>query len=351
LNDDLEGQVANRTKVLQAQYETLRLLHDVSQLATREREPARFVPEVLRLISEHYSFRTAAMVTPPDNAQPATYFFPDGVELPWLAPGAEPPAGWERRDLVYQQTRVAQLFYCRADAAGAPVMRALRHQLAMSLHGAYLLQRTLAQDMQRKVLVRRLLDAGEAERRRIARELHDEISQLLTLIELSLADVPGDTAGIEKARDLLTTTQKEIHRIIYDLRPSLLDDLGLAAAVKWYATNYLTQQGLQVSLEVDENLRLSPEVEISTFRIYQEIITNILRHARAENVSIELYASNSHLVLAVEDDGMGFVVSDAVGGAGIVGMRERAELVNGSLVIDSDPGMGTHVLLNIPLKS
>jgi signal transduction histidine kinase len=350
VNDDLERQVVSRTKVLKAQYENLRLLHDVSQVSTRERAPDRFVPEILLLIAEHYSFRAAAMVTAPHGAPSATYVFPREASLDWLVPGADPPRGWERRDLIYQGISEAQLFYCRVED-GEPVMEALQHQIAMSLHGARLLKRTLAQDAQRKILVRRLLDAGEAERRRIARELHDEISQLLTLIQLSLDDVSPASAEIGKAKDLLGKTQQEVHRIIYDLRPSLLDDLGLSAAVKWYATNYLVQQGLQVSLEIEEDVRVSPEIEIVTFRICQEAITNILRHSRAENVSIELYVDGDRLMLGVEDDGVGFAARETLGGAGIVGMRERAELVNGSITIDSEPGTGTNVLLEIPLKS
>ena len=208
----------------------------------------------------------------------------------------------------------------------------------------------VAQDAQRRVLVRRLLAAGEEERRRIARELHDEISQLLTVIQLSLEPVAEQAGGkLDRVKELLSKTQKEIHRIIYDLRPSLLDDLGLAAAVKWYASSYLEPAGLQVSLEVEDDLELPAEVEITTFRIYQEIITNILRHAEAESVSIELYARGGRLVLAVEDDGVGFDPTEKVEGAGLLGMRERASLVGGRLDIDSEPGMGSHVALEIPL--
>ena len=132
------------------------------------------------------------------------------------------------------------------------VMEALEHQLAMSLHGSYLWNRTLVQDGQRRVLVRRLLDATEEERKRIARELHDETAQLLTVIQLSLDGVNVDTAEMKKAKRLLTETQKEIHRIIYDLRPSLLDDLGLAAALKSYAKGHLVARGIRVGFEVEE---------------------------------------------------------------------------------------------------
>ena len=204
-------------------------------------------------------------------------------------------------------------------------------------------------DAQRRNLVRRLLAAGEEERRRIARELHDEISQLLTVIQLSLDRVEADEPEMRKAKDLLTQTQREIHRVIFDLRPSLLDDLGLPTAVKWYARNYLEPEGIDVRLEVDEELEVPAAVEITVFRIYQEIVTNILRHAKAETVSVELYTDHGTLVLGVEDDGAGFDPGQRPAGAGIVGMRERAELVGGRLALDSEPGLGTHVRLEIPL--
>lgn len=352
VNLHLEELVADRTRVLRSRFEDLKLLHDVSALAAREREPERFLPEVLRLVSRRYSFHAVALVTTSTDGPRRRYVYPEEVSLPWLeeGEGAEPAPGWQRRDLVHHGESQGALFYRWPGDEEQPVMDALQHELALSLHGASMLRRVLVQDAQRKVLVRRLLAAGEEERRRIARELHDEISQLLTVIQLSLEPVAEQAGGkLDRVKELLSTTQKEIHRIIYDLRPSLLDDLGLAAAVKWYASSYLEPAGLQVSLEVEDDLELPAEVEITTFRIYQEIITNILRHARAERVSIELYARGGRLVLAVEDDGVGFDPEERVEGAGLLGMRERASLVGGRLDFDSEPGMGAHVALEIPL--
>jgi signal transduction histidine kinase len=206
------------------------------------------------------------------------------------------------------------------------------------------------QGEQRKVLVRRLLGATEDERRRLARELHDEISQLLTVIQLSLDRVDLDSAEMTRARDLLTRTQREIHRIIYDLRPSLLDDLGLSAAIKSHVQETLTRGGLHVSLEIDDDLPHRPATDTVVFRIYQELVTNILRHAQAENVSIELYERDGTRVLAVEDDGIGFDADAKSEGAGVTGMRERAALVNGVIRFDSEPGEGTHVVVEIPVQ-
>jgi signal transduction histidine kinase len=350
LNEDLEGQVATRTKLIEAKYLDLRLLHAVSQLSTEERDPDRIVPEMLRLISAHYAFPAAAIVTRPLGRESATYVVPPGAVLPWLREGRTPPADWQRREIAHRGRALAELFHPRVENLDEQVMQALEHQLAISLHGAYLWNRTVVQDEQRHVLVRRLLRATEEERRRLARELHDEISQLLTVIQLSLHTVGVDTPEMTRAQSLLAKAQQEMHRIIHDLRPSLLDDLGLAAAMKSHVQEHLMPNGLSVSLEIDETLPSRPEIEIAIFRIFQELMTNILRHAQAEHVSIELYERDGTLLLEVEDDGVGFNPTEIAEGAGITGMRERAALVNGSIRLDTEPGMGTHVVVEIPVR-
>ncbi len=212
-----------------------------------------------------------------------------------------------------------------------------------------LLDRTLAQDGRRRTLVRRLLSAGEEERRRIARELHDEISQLLTVVMFALERIPDTDGGIARARELLARTQGEIKRIISDLRPSLLDDLGLAMAVRGHADEFLTSRGLSVNLEIEEDLELPSEVETTAFRIYQELATNVVRHSGAEHVAIELYVAGGRLVLSVEDDGAGFVPEEKAG-TGIIGLHERADLVGGTVRIESAPGTGTHVRFECPVS-
>jgi signal transduction histidine kinase len=324
------------------------LLRAVAELSTDEREPDRLAPGMLRLIAAHYGFEAMAIVTTPKARRPATYVVPAGALLPWLPTGI-PPDDWRQRDIVYQDRAVATLFHPHKDGIDEQVMKALENHLAMSLHRARLWKQTLAQDEQRQVLVRRLLGAAEDERRRLARELHDEISQLLTVIQLSLARVEIDSPEMTRAKDLLTQTQVDMHRIIYDLRPSLLDDLGLSAAIQAHARDHLVRQGLHVSLEVEEGLPPRPAIEIAVFRIYQELVTNILRHSGAEHASIELYERDGRLVLAVEDDGIGFDPEQKSDGVGITGMRERAALVNGTITFDSEPGMGTNVVLEIPI--
>jgi|CXWL01.1.fsa_nt_gi signal transduction histidine kinase len=350
LNDGLESLVAERTQDLRRQVRQLALLHAVGQASLRDRDPAAFVPAVLRLASEYLSFHTVALALDEPAGGRHLWTQPAGVVLSWLTAGETPPSGWQRRDLIYEGQRLGQLLYRWQAQEDERAMSALADQLALALHDAQLVARVLTEDAQRKVLVRRLLGAGEEERRRIARELHDEISQLLTVIQLSLDRLADDPQGIERSRRHLAAAQTELHRIIYDLRPSVLDDLGLASALQWYAENVLGRAGIAVNLDIEPDLALPGEAEITAFRIYQEIVTNIVRHSGAENVSIELYARDGQLVLAVEDDGSGFDPGAKADGAGILGMRERAELVGGSLTFDSQPGSGTQVLLQIPLS-
>jgi signal transduction histidine kinase len=210
-----------------------------------------------------------------------------------------------------------------------------------------LLERTLDEDAKRRILVRRLLSAGEEERRRIARELHDEIAQLLTVVVLALERIPHEDRRIVQAQEVLARTQSEIKRIISDLRPSLLDDLGLSMAVRGHANDFLVSRGLAVNLEVEEDLSLSSEIETTAFRIYQELATNVVRHSGAEHVAIELYVDRGRLTLSVEDDGAGFVPEERAG-TGIIGMHERADLVGGTIRIESAPGTGTHVRFECP---
>lgn len=206
------------------------------------------------------------------------------------------------------------------------------------------------QDAQRKVLVRRMLSAIEDERRRFARELHDEIAQLLTVIQMSLHDVQIDSVPLQRVNALLSKTQSEIHRIIHALRPALLDDLGLAAAIRSFADDHLRSSGVHYSLEIEDELPPRPDIDTVIFRIFQELVTNIIRHAGAEQLSIQLYERAGHIVLDVEDDGRGFDANAKTDRAGVTGMRERAGLVNGTIRFDSEPGAGTHVVLEIPLS-
>lgn len=217
-------------------------------------------------------------------------------------------------------------------------------------------------DARRADLVRKLLSAQEDERRRIARELHDETCQTVAALAVGLdtvrrAATPEEAgAKLEDARALASRTLDGLHRVIFDLRPSVLDDLGLASAVRWWVARHLTPAGITARLEI-ENLedRLPPSIEIPVFRAVQEALTNVLRHSGARTVLVQMARERGRLTVDVEDDGRGFTPSDVATpsetgqGLGLLGMRERIEILGGSLTLDSSPGAGTHVAFTMPV--
>ena len=217
----------------------------------------------------------------------------------------------------------------------------------------------------RRELLRKLVVAQEEERRALARELHDETSQALTALVVGLETAtaaPAESVAEMKNRmdaikPLATNMLREIQRIILALRPAILDDLGLVQAIDWFAESRLESQGCSVNLEtIGVEKRLPSEVETVVFRIAQEAISNIARHAKAENVSISLDFRDSLITLEVEDDGRGFS-PDAVlarrgdsASLGLIGIRERVALFGGNMQIDSQPGEGTRFVATIPLN-
>lgn len=216
-------------------------------------------------------------------------------------------------------------------------------------------------------LLQHSLTAQEEERKRIARELHDETSQTITSLTLSLQAIIGmaEAAGISDAEfiDRLRAAHSgsvragnEIVKLMKELRPTLLDELGLPAAIHRYAKDTLQSHGISVSAEFKgrEN-RLSPEVELTLFRIAQGAIGNILEHSGATNASINLECSDAECVLQLTDDGKGFEVSRLTRvspsgrGAGLFTMKERAKLIGGQCRVSSQPGHGTDIKVRIPL--
>jgi len=241
-------------------------------------------------------------------------------------------------------------------------------QLGTAIEQARLYQRLERGKERYQTLLQHALTAQEEERKRIARELHDETSQALTSLTLNLqaAITKAETDGVEdadfigklrKIQSLAVHTQNEISRLMKELRPTLLDELGLPAAISRYAKNSLESLGTKVFTEfegVEE--RLPTEVEVTLFRIAQGTIGNILEHAEAKNVSIRLECNASECVLEVKDDGKGFAVNEITRvnkggrGAGLFTMKERARLVGGACKIRSQPGKGTRIAVKIPLR-
>lgn len=203
-------------------------------------------------------------------------------------------------------------------------------------------------------LSRRLLAVQEQERRRLARELHDEIGQLLTGLSFRLdaaakasaADIPERLA---EARSLVRELTAQVRELSQCLRPSLLDDLGLGPALDWLVCRFSTQTGLCVELNTGRLGRYPAEVETAAYRIVQEALTNAARHAAAENVVVRLSGDAAGLAVEIVDNGCGFdPAAPPAGTGGLSGMRERAELLGGSFAIDSTPGVGTRVTARLP---
>jgi signal transduction histidine kinase len=205
-------------------------------------------------------------------------------------------------------------------------------------------------------LSRRLLDAQESERRRIARELHDGIGQAITAAQLNLRVLQRRPDGAELGRlleeniGMLGEVLQDVRHLSLDLRPPLLDDLGLVATLEWYTMQQARRAGLhaEVRAEVDEG-RIHPTLETACFRLAQEAVTNVIRHAHAQTLQVELHQENDELHLLVRDDGVGFDVEAMrqpgarATSLGLLGMEERATLIGGGIEFQSAPRRGTEV--------
>lgn len=210
---------------------------------------------------------------------------------------------------------------------------------------------------------RRLLEAHETERRRIARELHDEIGQVLTAVQINLQALQsaGDACPVaprlDDSLDIVEQALREVQNLSLDLRPSLLDDLGLVAALRWFVDRQAERSGLIARFDADPSIgRLNPELETACFRIVQEALTNVIRHAQAKHVLVELRRHEAGLLLTIRDDGVGFDASAVQKNTlpdvrlGLKGMEERALALGGRIEIESAPGRGTEVRARFPLK-
>lgn len=214
-----------------------------------------------------------------------------------------------------------------------------------------------------QVLSRRLVATQETERRHLARELHDEIGQGLTVAQLNLQallqlpDTDALKPRLEKSLEVVERVLEQVHDISLNLRPSILDDLGLEPALRWLTDRQAALVGLQAAFHADPlEQRLDSVIETECFRVAQGALTNVLRHAQAKTVSVELRKESGQLHLRVRDDGIGFDVAalreKAVHGAslGLLSMEERAALAGGGLEFTSVPQRGTEVHAWFPLK-
>jgi signal transduction histidine kinase len=242
------------------------------------------------------------------------------------------------------------------------LLTAIGHQIGVAIENARLYEELRDKEVLRGRLLEKVITAQEDERKRIARELHDEIGQALTSLLVGLRALEGATC-LEVVRDttdqlraMAAQTLDSLHSLALELRPSVLDDVGLVAALKRYVKDYATNFGLDADFEAVglEEKRLTPEVETTLYRIIQEALTNVARHAEASHVSVLLEQRKDSVIGIVEDDGRGFDVEGVLSSGqlkrlGLHGMQERASLVGGKLTVESTPGIGTTIFIEIPL--
>ncbi|MDQ3849074.1 MAG: histidine kinase [Actinomycetota bacterium] len=210
-------------------------------------------------------------------------------------------------------------------------------------------------ESERRDSARRALSAQEGERRRIARELHDEVGQVLTAVLLQLGRLRRRTGReeerrqVEEVREAVRASLEEVRGIARRLRPEALDDLGLSSALAGLTNEVAGRAGVRVERTIAGDLPpLAPEEELVVYRVAQEALTNAVRHAGARRASVTLRARDGLVELAVHDDGRGFDAEATIGGTGLRGMRERAVLIGAALDVTSRPGGGTDVRLRLP---
>ena len=207
-------------------------------------------------------------------------------------------------------------------------------------------------------LTRRLVDTQESERRAVGRELHDQFGQMLTALKIDLdmsRHLPPETAEkkIAQAQELASDLLKRTSRLSLELRPPMLDDLGLIPALTWHLSRYQEQTGIPVDFKhaAVEGRRFETEIETTAYRIVQEALTNVARHARATQVKIGVRKRGGWLEIRLEDDGVGFDTQSALSqNRGLAGMKERAQLVGGVFEVESKPGAGTKKNIRLPIQ-
>jgi signal transduction histidine kinase len=247
------------------------------------------------------------------------------------------------------------------------ILKSLASQAAVAIQNAQLFAEREAQREALHQLSLRLINAQEEERRRISRELHDELGQALTALKINLdvarralpADAPTKLQrSISEASLLAVHTLETARNLSLELHPAILDDLGLVAALRWEVDRYAQRTGQSVNFEVDlAGVGLEPELEITIYRIVTEALTNVARHAQASHILLDLHIENNHVVARISDDGIGF---DPVAlfntpverrTLGLTGMRERTELLDGEFTLISEPGHGATIQVKLPLAS
>ncbi len=239
-------------------------------------------------------------------------------------------------------------------------VEALAGQAAVSIQNAWLFEQVRDNSERLQFLARRLVEVQENERRFVAQELHDEVGQALTsvmlglrIIEKEAGDPARTSAEAEEMSRVLDNAMENIHRLAMDLRPAALDKLGLEAALRQHIRTVRKRFGLEIQFDMTGvSERMTPRMEIALYRILQEALNNVARHAKATRADVLIQTRGDNLILIVEDNGVGFdpQTSAQVDRLGIFGMCERAEMLGGKLTVESSPGKGTTVFVEVPYE-
>jgi len=291
--------------------------------------------------------------------------YPEQLPLEQVAKqlGLSPAPAWQAARLEHPVKRATLEVYADLLATLGRTFLQTRYHTIMAAERRGQ-ERTAEANEGRARLLKQVMSAREEEQRRIARDLHDGIGQSLTSLLLGLrvaAEVPTleeARARLGELRGITASLLDEVRRLARGLRPSVLDDLGLAAVLERYAADYTQAHGIAVDVYAPDLAlaRLPADVETALYRIAQETLTNVLKHAAAKAVSLVVRRESSGVHLTVEDDGRGFdndALLQAPGagkGLGLLDIRERAALLNGSVTLESRPGSGTTVHVCIPLR-
>jgi PAS domain S-box-containing protein len=304
---------------------------------------------------------------------------PPAWQYPEVCEGRIRYAGFEAKTAGWRETAWQQReCFTTSDGRTGTIDVAYREERPAEVEGPFLAEeRRLLQslagmltthlDRQRaeqttRMLSGRLVTAQEEERRHIARELHDEIGQILTVVKINLESLrepsrpPSATSGVDACVENVDRAIQQVRALALDLRPAILDHLGLPAALRWFVDRMPEGPTTHLAVEEGDGRTLSPEVKTAAFRIAQEAVTNVLRHARARNVWVSLATRPSDLELSVRDDGLGFDLGtlrrrSPVASFGLSSMEERVRLVGGQFEIRSSPGAGTEVRACFPVAA
>lgn len=271
-----------------------------------------------------------------------------------------------RFPILLNQTGIGELKLCGSqtlDPQSSQILQSVTNQIAITVENMRLWDELQQKEKVRRKLLEKVIKVQEEERKRIARELHDETSQSLTSLLIGLGQIQDMTheasliREMERLKELTHLTLQEVHELSWNLRPSVLDKFGLVVALERYVQDYQEKYKLEVDLLVTgiHNYRFSSEIETSLYRIVQESLTNIARYAQAQTVSIIIEKRDQQLSVIVEDDGVGFNVEEVLRrdptkhNLGLHGMRERVLLLGGNLTIESNPGTGTTIYVKVPI--